>query len=243
MQPGWSVTRRRVGRNCAPSLANRVRRRAARHVAAGGGKPARRRRGCSIERTNPVQLAYARRRIQGSAAITGDADRAMNFARMFMPLVGWNRSLVEEFLALSDPPEQLDFWRERLDTRRFRAGFDLLLSRPLLRLVYAPQFLSFLPLGFGTIMRERWERCFALHPNAANPYARLLLLGDANALTANSSGQAPGQIEFVEGDAAGYLESCEAGCFEGRGDRLGYCRTSQDTGNQGHPPSGLRCGP
>ena len=38
---------------------------------------------------NPVQLTYAERRLQGAAAQIGDAERAMAFARTFMPLVGW----------------------------------------------------------------------------------------------------------------------------------------------------------
>ena len=37
---------------------------------------------------NPAQLAYAERRVGGGLAETGDAERAMNFARAFMPLVG-----------------------------------------------------------------------------------------------------------------------------------------------------------
>ena len=41
---------------------------------------------------NPAQLAYAERRAAGGPPETGDAERAMSFARAFMPLVGWRAS-------------------------------------------------------------------------------------------------------------------------------------------------------
>jgi S-adenosylmethionine:diacylglycerol 3-amino-3-carboxypropyl transferase len=160
---------------------------------------------------NPAQLAYAEGRANGGARRSGDAERAMNFARVFMPVVGWERGVVEEFLALNDVSQQIEFWRSRLDTRRFRAGFDALLSRPLLRLMYTPQLLTFLPREFGAVMRARWERGFALHPNAANPYARLLLLGESG----DEPERAIAKVEFVLSDAATYLEGCAARSFDG----------------------------
>jgi len=151
---------------------------------------------------------------QEHEVVACDINR-VQLACQLMPLGGWHHGLVEAFLALTDPHEQLDFWRAHLDTRRFRAGFDFLLSYGVLRMLYAPQFLSFLPVGFGPIMRRRWERCFAEHPNATNPYARLLLLGDASALNTPPPSPQTGTIEFVEGDAAGYLECCAAESFGG----------------------------
>lgn len=159
---------------------------------------------------NPVQLAYAERRARGGTAETGDAERVMNFARVFMPLVGWRTDVVRAFLALSDVGEQMAFWREHLDTRRFRAAFDAMMSRTILRAAYAPRFLSVLPNGFGAVLRKRLERGFSLHPNATNPYARALLLGE--------SGHEPlpreRNIRFVLADAASWLESCPARFFE-----------------------------
>jgi S-adenosylmethionine:diacylglycerol 3-amino-3-carboxypropyl transferase len=160
---------------------------------------------------NPAQLAYAERRAGGGPPEMGDAERAMNFVRAFMPLVGWRAGVVRAFLALSDVAQQMAYWKKHLDTRRFRAGFDLLMSRSVLRAVYAPRFLSFLPPRFGAVLRKRLERGFARHQNASNPYARALLLGEA--------GEEPqprtSNIQFVLADAASWLESCAARRFDG----------------------------
>ncbi|HEX9143710.1 MAG TPA: DUF3419 family protein [Candidatus Binatia bacterium] len=160
---------------------------------------------------NPAQLAYAERRARGGPAETGDAERAMNLARAFMPLVGWRAGVVHAFLALSDVAEQMAFWHEHLDTRRFRAGFDALMSPMILRTVYAPQFLSVLPGRFGAVLRKRLERGFARHRNATNPYARALLLGEYS----NEPPQRSSNIRFVLADAASWLESCPGRFFDG----------------------------
>lgn len=159
---------------------------------------------------NPVQLAYAERRVRGAAAEVGDAERAMAFARSLVPLVGWRAGVIRAFLALSNVTEQVAFWRAHLDTRRFRATFDALMSSAILRTMYAPQFLSFLPARFGAVLRRRLERGFARHANATNPYARALLLGETN------GGPRPKmpRVQFVLGDAASYLESCTPGFFD-----------------------------
>ena len=160
---------------------------------------------------NPAQLAYARRRAAGGSPEAGDAERAMSVARRFMPLVGWTRGLLRAFLALSDLSEQVAFWKRHLDTRRFRAGLDLVMSPTILRAVYARQLLSSLPPHFGNVLKKRLEHGFARHPNALNPYARALLLGVP---TDERQPRGPQNIEFVEGDAASWLESCPSGSFD-----------------------------
>jgi S-adenosylmethionine:diacylglycerol 3-amino-3-carboxypropyl transferase len=160
---------------------------------------------------NPAQLAYAESRVRGAPARTGDAEQGMAFARFFMPLAGWTASLINEFLALSGGPEQLAFWHHHLDTRRFRVGFDMLLSHAILNRVYAAQFLSFLPPQFGPIVRARLERGFALHPNATNHYIQALFSGEP---PSPSRPHNPSRIQFVLSDAASYLESCPAASFD-----------------------------
>jgi hypothetical protein len=140
----------------------------------------------------------------------GDAERAMKVARAFMPLVGWRAERVRAFLALSDVAEQIRVWRTQLNTRRFRAGFDALMSRSILRVVYAPPFLACLPPKFGAVLRRRMERGFARHQNASNPYARALLLGE----TINEAQPRTRNIRFVQADAASWLESCPSRLFD-----------------------------
>jgi len=159
---------------------------------------------------NPVQLAYAEARLQGAPAKDGAAEHLMAFGRAVLPLAGWRRSRVEEFLSFDAVEAQLAYWHAHLDTRRFRAGMGLLLSVTGLGRVYASPFLRVLPPHFGAVMRGRLERCFARHPNAQNPYARALLLGE----------YAPAPkprhpMELVCADAAAYLESLPAGSFDG----------------------------
>ena len=159
---------------------------------------------------NPVQLAYAERRADGGPLETGDAERAMNFARAFMPLVGWKSGVVRAFLALSDVDEQMVFWRQHLDTHRFRVGLNVLMSPMILHAFYEPRLLSVLPRRFGAVLRKRLERGFTLHSNTKNPYARSLLLGEySNGLWPNSP-----NIRFVLADAASWLETCPARFFD-----------------------------
>ena len=159
---------------------------------------------------NPVQLAYAERRAGGGPAKMGDAERAMGFARRLMPVAGWREGILREFLAMQDTAAQMIFWRKHLNTWRFRAGFDLLMSGPILRAMYARKFLSFLPPRFGEVMRRRLERGFARHPNVSNPFARALLLGEAT----EEHRPKNRSIRFVAADAASWLESCPEKYFD-----------------------------
>ncbi|MFO1324961.1 MAG: DUF3419 family protein [Burkholderiales bacterium] len=161
---------------------------------------------------NPVQLAYAARRIAGMPMVRGTAEGLMGVGRALLPLAGWTSATVRTFVDLADPAAQLAYWRERLDTRRFRAGLDALLSLSALRAAYSPDLLAVLPRRFGAVMRARMERCFGAHPNRTNPYVRALLVGElaTEALPPEAS-----RIRLVEADAATFLEQSPAASFDG----------------------------
>ena len=161
---------------------------------------------------NPVQLAYAERRFAGEHAVRGAAERVMAFGRALAPAAGWRSPTLHAFLDLDDPGKQIAYWRRHLDTWRFRAAVDGLLSLTALRTVYASTFLDFLPSPMGAVMRGRMERCFARHPNCTNPYARSLLLGE---LSDDPPPAEAAQIRLVHADAAAYLEREAAGSFDG----------------------------
>ena len=161
---------------------------------------------------NPVQLAYVQRRLRGGSLQRGSAERILDFARTLAPVAGWTRRTVRTFLDLDDPERQIPYWRRHLDTRRFRAAFSFLFSRLMLRTVYSVAFLNCLPPNFGSVLRARMERCFALHPNCSNPYARALLLGEIRPAPAAPELR---QIELRCADAADFLERQPAGSFTG----------------------------
>lgn len=161
---------------------------------------------------NPVQVDYARRRFLGAPASRGTAERMMALGRGLGPLMGWRLSRIREFLDLATPEEQLAYWHEYLDTRRFRVAMDAVLSTTILKTFYARPFLRALPMRFGRVVRSRMERGFARHPNRNNPYARGLLSGEhsESAVPAEAKG-----IRLVVADAAAFLEREPPGGFDG----------------------------
>jgi len=161
---------------------------------------------------NPVQLAYAARRFRGGPATPGVAERILALLRTAAILTGWRPSKVRAFLGLSDPAEQTAYWRNNLNTRRFRVAFDTLFRTTALRSIYSPSFLCFLPAPLGPVLRSRMERCFALHANSRNPFARALLLGQISSGRASAEAA---QIRLVKADAAAFLEGEPAASFDG----------------------------
>ena len=160
---------------------------------------------------NPAQLAYARTRAAGGPYQDGQAEERMALGRHLLPLVGWTQPRLEEFMALRATSDQLAYWSEHLDTRRFRAALAMLLSGPVLRFGYQTPLIRALPPAFDRVLRARMERCWRTHSNGSNPYARALLTGHAPAAT-RPTGR---PIRFLCVEAAGFLERCPAGAFDG----------------------------
>jgi S-adenosylmethionine:diacylglycerol 3-amino-3-carboxypropyl transferase len=160
---------------------------------------------------NPSQVDYAARRAQGAPAERGAAERLLARGRRIFPLMGWDRQLLDFFLTLEDPNEQLAFWHRRFNTPRSRAGIDVMFSPLLLRTVYSRRFLDVLPEHFGRVLWQRLERTWAVHPNRTNPYVRSLLIGEA--APARRSLRAL-DLQFAIADAANYLEASRRGSFD-----------------------------
>ena len=161
---------------------------------------------------NRAQLDYAARRVAGGPMLLGSAEKIMRLGRLFLPLAGWTRSRIREFLDLETPSAQYEYWRSHLDTQRFRRAIDALFSVTNLRRAYASPLVAALPQPFGAVMHARLGRCFRNHPNRTNPWARALLAGELDA------GSIPAQadrIALVHADAATYLESMPPASFEG----------------------------
>jgi S-adenosylmethionine:diacylglycerol 3-amino-3-carboxypropyl transferase len=162
---------------------------------------------------NPAQIEYVRKRLMQPAwSQLGTADRLFAVCRSMYRVLGMTR--MREFLQLTDPAEQIRFWREHLDTSRFRLGMRLLVNKLALQLVYHRTFLRIMPPRFDHVIRHRFERGFASHPNRTNPYAWRLLAGqeppDHQPVV-----PVPGNIDLLVADAADYLEHCTPRSFDG----------------------------
>jgi S-adenosylmethionine:diacylglycerol 3-amino-3-carboxypropyl transferase len=162
---------------------------------------------------NPIQVEYAKARAGGAPARPGAAERLIARGRAMLPLLGWPRSAVREFLSLDDPAAQIEFWDRRLDTRRWRVALSVLLAPRLLGLIYAAPLLAALPPNFGAVVRGRLRRGWAAHPNRHNPYAWRLLAGLAGEAKLTPA-HPPRRIAFACADAAGFLESIAPASFD-----------------------------
>jgi hypothetical protein len=160
---------------------------------------------------NPVQLAYAQSRLEGGPMRVGTAERLMGVGRAALLPFGWRRATLERFLSMTDPVDQVNFWRDALETRPVRWLMDLGLSISNLKLVYSSPLLACLPDRLGEVMRGRLRRTFAHHANASNPHARALLLGDPGPAVPLP----PQPIRLACADAAGFLESQPPASFGG----------------------------
>ena len=160
---------------------------------------------------NPAQVEYVRARLAGAPRADGVVDHQLARARRLGGLVGWSRSRREAFCELDDPAQQARMWRDELDSARLRAATAVVLSAPVLRRMYAREFVSAVPRSFGAVLRRRLGRGFARHPNRQNPYARLLLLGNAPKFAAAGRQS----VDVVCADAADHLERAPPQSFDG----------------------------
>jgi S-adenosylmethionine:diacylglycerol 3-amino-3-carboxypropyl transferase len=156
---------------------------------------------------NPAQVEYVRRRLEGDAAERGTIDQRLDRLRRLAPALGWRRAVLERFCSLERPAAQLELWRSKLNTRRFRLALAAAFSPRWLGRAHATPFVAVLPPRFDLILRRRLERGFARHPNALNPYAAALLLGRPRETT-------PAPLTLVTADAAEFLEACPPRSFD-----------------------------
>jgi S-adenosylmethionine:diacylglycerol 3-amino-3-carboxypropyl transferase len=159
---------------------------------------------------NPLQVEYAMARAGGAPARPGAAEQLVARGRAMLPLLGWPRRAVREFLSLDDTAAQIEFWDRRLDTRRWRAALSVLLGPRLLGRIYAAPLLAALPPNFGAVVRARLRRGWAAHPNRYNPHAWRLLAGEEIFAPVHPSRR----IVFECADAAGFLESIAPASFD-----------------------------
>jgi S-adenosylmethionine:diacylglycerol 3-amino-3-carboxypropyl transferase len=170
-------------------------------------------RGASVTAVdaNPAQIEYVQARLDGAEPRMGSVERRLARLRTLGRLAGWTPAALSEFCGLADGQAQVNFWREHLDTRRFRAGLALLLNPVALRLAFSSPLVAAVPPRFGRVVRRRLERGFARHPNRDNPYARFLLLGDVE-----QPAPRPGlDLALACADAAAFLEQSAPSRFDG----------------------------
>jgi hypothetical protein len=137
-------------------------------------------------------------------------ERVLALGRQCAAIAGWSRERLAEFLTLSDGAQQVEYWDRWLDTRRWRAAVDALLSPPVLNLGYADPFVESLPRPFGPRVRRHLRRGWAMHSNRSNPWAAALLAGTPLA----EPGPPASRIQFACADAADFLERSPAGAFD-----------------------------
>ena len=160
---------------------------------------------------NPAQAHYVRERLAGAPAQVGATERWLSRLRRVAPLVGWTPDLVRRFSALDDPAVQAQLWKNRFDTRRFRAALAVALRPAAIRIAHDSALAEITPDRFDRIIRTRLARGFAVHPNATNPYARSLLLGEIS-----QPEPGPNAAITVEcAEASAYLSASPAKTFEG----------------------------
>ncbi len=161
---------------------------------------------------NPQQIRYARARSNGAPTEDGAVEHLLLAGRRALfPVIGWRAAYLRQFLEMDDASAQVEYWRSRFDTQRWRVAVNMFLSEVALSAVYRRPFVGAVPPRFGSILRVRLERGWRTHSNRSNPYAWRLLLGRER-----PNHQPPGaMVRFLCEDAASHLEKCPRGSFDG----------------------------
>jgi S-adenosylmethionine:diacylglycerol 3-amino-3-carboxypropyl transferase len=161
---------------------------------------------CAVD-VNSAQTAYMSARMAGGGYRRGAADRLIAFGRSLI----WAHARLAEFMDMDDIATQQEYWRRRLDTKRFRWALKTLLNPATLRIAFSAQLVGSLPARMDELLRGRLESCWARFPNRANPYARALFLGEAP----DEPRFAPQRLELHTAEAAAFLEQQPPGSFDG----------------------------
>lgn len=93
-------------------------------------------------------------------------SRAISFA---LPLT-FGAKRVERMFAFQDIQKQRAYYRRSWNKWLWRAAFSMVLSKPILRLLYARGFVSQVPTDFAQQMKGRVDEVFTHFPAATNPY-------------------------------------------------------------------------
>ncbi len=155
---------------------------------------------------NPAQIEYVGERLRGAAPRPGRIDGALRNGLLF----AGKRQERERFCAMTDPEEQVRYWREHLESPLLRFLMRLATSRFLLRRTYSDQVIDSIPPRFDLEVLARLRRGFGTYPNAENPFVRGYLLGDLSPVRFTG-----GSLELVTSGAAEYLETVPAKSFDG----------------------------
>lgn len=163
---------------------------------------------------NPIQIAYVQQRLDGGPVRTGQADRLLAAGRGVLRAAGWSRRRLERLAAMSDPAAQVDEWR-RLTSGPSGAALRALLVPSALRLGYRDDFARSIA-NLRHDLPRRIEQGMAVHGNAQNPWAQLLLTGRwPTPYAAATPRRAVGSLRLEVADVATHLEGVPAGSYDG----------------------------
>ena len=161
---------------------------------------------------NPMQLAYAKSRIEGAPMVRGTAEHVMRIGRALLPLAGWRRTTLDAFLDFDDPAAQRRFGRP-ISTRDGSVPVSTRCCRlrryaRRTRRTCSPRFQVTLARSCG----PGWSAASASTPIAAIPSH--MRFSPASSWPTPVPPEAR-RVELVQSDAATYLEQAPPQSFRG----------------------------